>query len=600
MARMMSKPLREPPLFRIEEFKGLNISGSPSRIDNNQTPDMLNMTLDEKGALNKRTGYEKVFETSLGQGKINGMYLYKKTATTEEQLLIAHGTKLYKIVGENPPEVINSSMVDGEVNFFVVGDKCFVQDGGNLRYYTGQFGLVETASNAYKPTLTISRPPSGGGEPFEDFNLIGTGFYESFSGDGTSTVYQLSLTGLDSTPVEVDVDDDVILESEGLFTVDRVNGRVTFTTAPTSGTNNVKILAYKTIPEFKERIYKCRFNVKYGGANDSRVFVSGNPDFPNQVWRSGLYEPTYFPENGFYKVGNDNESVIGFVKQYDYLIIEKERTKYSMSFELNNGEPSFPIKALNDRIGTIARKSIEIIDNDPISLSRDGVYLLKSSQVRDERNVEHISGNVDNRLLSEPNLEQAVSIDYDKKYWLSVNGNVYLYDYELKEWYFYNNIHASCFLEMGGYLYFGSALGGMVYRFKKRDHLTPYNDDGSPIQAYWYSKIIDFGVPEMNKLVSRIYFSLKPDSHTSADLYIRTNKKGERFISKTRMDQLNFWLMDFERFSFISSDVTQATVQKVKEKKIAYLQIKLENNDLDESLGILSIGIKNTYQNEVK
>jgi hypothetical protein len=135
--------LREPPLFRINEFKGLNISGSPSQIDNNQSPDMLNMSLDERGAINKRTGYEKVLETSFGSGKINGMFLYKKTPTSNEELLVAHGTKLYRIVEGEEPYVISSSIANAEVSFFVVGNKCFVQDGESLMYYTGSFGLFD-------------------------------------------------------------------------------------------------------------------------------------------------------------------------------------------------------------------------------------------------------------------------------------------------------------------------------------------------------------------------------------------------------------------------------------------------------------------------
>ena len=95
MARMNIKPPKEPPLYRINAFKGINVSSTPTQIDENQSPNMLNMMLDERGALNKRTGYDRIFSSPIGEGKINGMFAYRKSDGTTE-FLFAHGNKLYK------------------------------------------------------------------------------------------------------------------------------------------------------------------------------------------------------------------------------------------------------------------------------------------------------------------------------------------------------------------------------------------------------------------------------------------------------------------------------------------------------------------------
>ncbi|MGM7719440.1 hypothetical protein [Metabacillus sp. Hm71] len=599
MARMGNNRKNDPPIFRINPFRGINLNSNPTIIHDSQSPDMLNMRIGSQGTLAKRTGYEKLFSTSLGTGKINGMFLFRKKDGTSI-FLIAHGNTLYRQEGNNQPVFIDGGLSGQPVNFFTIGDYCYIQDGEELSYYDPVFdGMFDAESNAYIPTLTISRNPSGGGEPYEDFNLITSWFKDSFSGDGTSTVYQMSLTNLSGGLMSAEVNG-VGLTEDVDFTVNRAQGKVTFNTAPAAGTNNVIIYASKIISGLKERIFKCKLNVLFGGANDSRVFVSGNPDYPNYMWQSGLYEPTYFPENGFYKVGNDSEKIQGFAKQYDYLVIEKERTKWMMQFELNNGDPSFPIRPINDQVGTYAKNSIQILSNNPVSLNKTGVHMLVASNVRDERNTQHISANIDARLLREPNLDQAISIDFDMKYWLAVNGNVYIYDYEVNEWYIYNNVNASCFVEKDGYLHFGSNTEGLIYRFKKETELNPYNDDGQPINAYWYSKLINFGLPEYTKLVSRIFYALKPGSHTSCSLYIRTDRKGEEFESTSRMDQIDFWSFDFTKFTFMTSDIPQEVAEKVKEKKITHIQLKLENNELDESLEINSLGIKYNVQNEVK
>ncbi len=492
-------------------------------------------------------------------------------------------------------KAIKRGLLDTAMDSFYMNDKMYFLNGQDYFWYDGtSCGAIQP----YIPTLFISKTPSGGGTANEDFNLLGAGFKDSFSADGTATVYQLSLTNLDSTTVTAVVNNAAKVEGTD-FTVDRTAGKVTFTTAPAAGTNNVIITAYKTQSGFPERIKKCKFHVLFGGTNDTRVFVSGNPDFPNQIWRSGLYDPTYFPENGFYKIGSDREKVTGFAKQYDYLVIEKESSKGNMQFQIDSsGKVSFPIKPLNDHVGTIAPKSIQVINNNPVSLDKTGVYLLKQSNVRDERNVQHVSINIDSKLLKESNLEKAISADFDQKYWLSLNNKVYIFDYQIGEWYVYDNVPATCFLVYNNNLYFGG--NGLVYRFKKDTEPNPYNDDGQPINAYWTSKYITFGADYLRKVVDRIYFSMKPFSKSSADVYYITDKKVSELIKTKRMDMLNFFLFDFNHFSFIRSTFPQEVMVRIKAKKITHFQLKIINNKLDENLGLTSLGIKFRYGSSVK
>ena len=582
-----------PPLLRIEPFKGINLSVTPTQIDQHQSADMLNMHIDSRGSLNKRTGYERVFATSLGVGSINGMFLYRRKDGTSK-FIIAHGAKLYTQSANAQPIEIYNGIANAAVSFFVMNDKCYIMDGTNYLVYDGT-----TVSNVvpYIPTLTISNLPTGGGTLLEDFNLLGTGFKETFTGNGTATTYQLSLKGLDVTTVTAKVDN--VEKTEGThFTVDRTLGKVTFTTAPASGTNNVEIVAHKTFASFADQIKKCTFNVLFGGSNDTRVFVGGNPIFGNQIWRLGLNDPTYAPENGFYKVGSDSEKVQGFSKQYDYLVIEKERSKWLMHYEIQGGEPTFPLKPINDQVGTFARGTIQTVENNPVSLDRTGVYMLMASTVRDERNVQHISENVDARLLAEPNLDKAVSVDYDRKYWIAVNGNVYVYDYSIGEWYLFDNINATQFIEMDGDLYFGGE--GLLYRFKTEDDVQPFNDDGVAINAYWKSKYFTFGADELKKLVEKVFFSLKPSARTSADLYYVSNKKESDLIKTKRMDLFDFRDFDFAYPTFLLSSFPQETMAKIKAKKITHFQLLIKNDKADESLGILSLGIMFKYQSSVK
>lgn len=94
MANMKVKTPNSPPLLRLHDFKGVNLSTTPTQIDMKQSPDMLNFNIDERGALNKRTGFKRIFDKTLGSGKVNGLYEFRNLGASE--LLFAHGTKLFK------------------------------------------------------------------------------------------------------------------------------------------------------------------------------------------------------------------------------------------------------------------------------------------------------------------------------------------------------------------------------------------------------------------------------------------------------------------------------------------------------------------------
>lgn len=583
-------------ILTLEKFGGINLSSTPSQINQTQSPDMLNMHADERGVLHKRTGYKRLFAQPIAAANVNGLFEFNKS-NGQKELLIAVGPTLYRRNADNTLTTILGGLANARLEAFFMGGKMYFMNGTDYFSYDGSATANITP---YIPTLFISKTPGdGGGTPFEDFNLLGAGFKESFSGDGVAKVFKLSLTNLDSTPITGTVDNQPMVEGTN-FTADRVTGTITFNGIPAKGTNNITVTAYKTQANLPNMIKNCRFNVLYGGSNDTRVFVSGNPNYKNRIWRSDLHNPAYFPENGFYQIGADNEAITGFSKQYDTLIIEKERSKATITYTLaENGLSSFPSKPLNDQIGTTAPKSIQIIENNPVSLTRTGVHMLVQSNVRDERNVQHISSNVDARLLAETNLEAAISVDFQRKYWLAINGRVYIYDYAIGEWYIYDNIPATCFIIYENNLYFGTN-NGLVYRFSSENESNPYMDDTTPINAYWTSKYMSFEAEHLKKNVDRIFFSIRPAAQTSVDVYYETNKKISELIKTKSAGRFSFLELSFPYFSFNRSVFPQPFAVRFKAKKITHFQLRLVNNKPYESLGLLSLAIKFSYGSQVK
>lgn len=619
----MFRPLQfnesSPPqdtIISIKRFKGVNQNTTPTQIDDAESPDMLNKMLGTEGELLTRPGYKRMFPDPIGAGQINGLYMFKKQDGTIYRF-IHHGTSLYTCPfdGTTQPTQIYTGLANAKSKFFTFGNYAYIFDGTNY-VRTDGVTTVSVESVAYIPTLTLGRTPTGGGTVNENFNLLGAGFKDSFSGDGTATAYQLSLTNLDATAVTATVNGAPKVEGTD-FTVNRTTGVVTFSVAPPTGVaNNVVITAYKTVTGYADRVKKCTGFEIYGGTNDTRVFAFGNPSFPNALRRCGLLDPTYWPEFAYANVGSDAGIIKGMRKQYTNAIIMKEPTPndttiWRMSYSTDSsGSPIFPLTPLNSGIGCLAADSVQLIENQPAFLSPKGVYEIDGTNVSDQRNVSRVSDDINPSLLAESNLQNAISADFDKKYILCVNNRAYVMDYRIKypdhngilksPWYVWDNIPASCFLEMDGYLYFGSNTTGLVYRFYKINDFSPYNDDGVAINDYWKSKIFSFGDDEHLKTVAKVFFSLKPDDSASADLSYVTDRVNSGVVFTSRMDLFDYRLWNYANFSYLLSSLPQESAAKVKSKKIIYFQMILSNPRLNESMGILSVGLKVQEGREVK
>jgi hypothetical protein len=120
-------------------------------------------------------------------------------------------------------------------------------------------------------------------------------------------------------------------------------------------------------------------------------------------------------------------------------------------------------------------------------------------------------------------------------------------------------------------------------------------------KEYWTSKIDNYGVSTNLKLISKIFFDLKPSKKTSAKLYVRSDIKSTwRLIKEVSASIFAYSLLAYSSFTYGGSEFPRQTRTKVKEKKIGYYQIKLENNNKSESFGLLNISTKLLIQREAK
>lgn len=575
-----------PNTLRVQSYGnftgGVNYRDNPAMIPENQSPELQNVRIRD-GTLNKRNGYRRIYQTSLGPGRINGLYNYKK-ADGSSILLIAHGTKLYTQSGGDQPVEIKSGLANAKAAFFVMDDKCYILNGTDYLVYDGTT-CKEVVG--YIPTVLTGRSPSGepnSGLLFEKFNLISAGFKTSFSSDGEATKYKLPYTDLDATETSVEVDGAVLVEGED-YSVNRETGEFTFDTPPAAGTDNVIITAYKASLSEPERIKNCTIAKVYGASN-ATVFVSGNPNYPDLIWHNRLYgnnySADYFPDDGWQKVPGKVEALTSI---YDYLWVSHLFGHGYLSYSENQeGTPIYPYTEMNSEKGIDIPGSAQEINNAIVCAStQHGVIQVLGTTVRGQLNVNDLSDIINPKLLKEPNLKNACSFNFDGYYGLCVNDVCYVWDYKLSAWLYDVNIPAACFLVKDNELYFGSNSEGLVYKFQEI-----WNDDGAAIDAYYDTRQEMTNHAYNIKTFTTLLIMAKPLKRSSVTLYFLTRNRRTDFVLDVRATKFTFTDFTFDNFTFLTSDFP-FTKKKRIQKKAQHVQMRIQNKVLDQGMSVVNL-----------
>ena len=600
---------------------GLNLEDDEYQLNDNQSHDCQNVYFRQRFC--KRPGYTTVSSTgaSAAIGWAFG-YLYKS------HIIYQSGTSLYSMSpGIYDPTVIYTgltALADG-----VFGT--FFQFNGYLYYINGhEFikydGATVSTITPYIPVVIINRKPSGGGTANEDYNSIGSGFTNWFNGDGSSTVYTLTDSGLDAKTVTCTVGG--VAKTEGTdFTVNRTLGTVTFNTAPpaiSGSSNNVIITAYKTRADYVQRIYTCTAAIAFGGSNDNRLFFAGNGT-ANYYW-TDVAKPEYFPMSQYNAIGTSDDPVTQFGIQNDTLVIFKARSIYGATyqFDTSTAKAYFPVVSLNAMIGCDCPGSVCLINNRLVFVNTyRGAFTLVNQFTgvvsgNIYRNVEPISRNINGNsrrsgLLQESNLESAVAVDFDDKYWLAVNGKIYLWDYGTTPyassktpeeaqrslaWWRFTNLPIRCFIQDGGTLWFGGSDTGKIRQF-----IDNFMDDGAAITAWWQMGINTFSTPNRYKKIKRWWCSCKSDTAQTIQItyYYDDNQTGmadpEPIIVKPSFSWATF---RWDQFSWGVAHWFTIVPRRPGIKNTKAFSIRFANANIAEDMNLSDLIVEFTATKKVR
>lgn len=579
------------------DFKGIDLLNPAPLVNYSRSPDCSNVwkayDTTEANIIETRPGYRTIENFD---DEINGIYLF-----TGNQLIVHAGTTLYRgSLNGQRKDVLYTDMADNESQMYMFDDKLYINDGKNYIQYDGN-EVTEVADHAYIPTTSIGKPPSGGGTFYEDINLLTPQRKNAFIGDGTSTLYQLDLTGITSVDlVEIaNGDGTTTVVPDTDYSVDLATGEVTFNTAPPVpsliGNDNVFITFSNENPEHLERIKKCTIAVVF----DNRIFFSGNPDFPNGVFHSSLGNPAYCSDLDYYECGNNDNEVKALVVGNNLLWVFKrdDQNKDTIFYMQPNLDSNYgrvyPVSQGNVSIGCYS-KGMNFKDNI-VFFSRQGLEMMTGS-IQYEQSVTHASSMVDSRMINESNYKFLKVCEYKGFMLVAIDKHIYLADSRNLfkgntggrefEWYYWEMpVKVTAFREVLGTLYFGTGDGDVCV-------LGGTNDNGKTIEAHWCTPRDFFGYVNHYKKTNKRGALVRTKNIQNGRLKIaaKTNKEADwTLIKEASTNGFSFVTFqdggsfDFENFSFDSLDYAYV-VFRLKKKKFIDLQLKFYLDDVVEEI----------------
>ena len=229
------------------------------------------------------------------------------------------------------------------------------------------------------------------------------------------------------------------------------------------------------------KIDKCTNFITF----DNRIFLTGNPDYPNLLFycgnnnETGYIDPTYFGELDYVQDGVEEAPITGLITVADTLAVLKNYAKQDSSIyfhtrmETNEGVApvTYPSQPGLSGVGCLGA-CVNFLD-DPIFISPLGVEAIGQLSVRLERAVEHRSSLIDAKLTS-MDLSKAKFAEWDGYLVLLLpGGKMFLADSRQRY------THSS---------------GVMQYEWYYIEGVGVYEDDDT---EYYYALEMDESVPDV-------------------------------------------------------------------------------------------------------
>lgn len=629
----------------VSGFAGVDFTSDLSMVAPERSPDALNMTFSKFGAPVKRGGIKRISKCPVA-GISHGIFTLQLEGVDKH---FHHcGTRLYAWDAYAPyartfdwhdidfenftfetdildPEVrkdqvqIYGSMADRKSYGWQVGEYLYILDGSRFLRVDKNNTVQQVTDVAYIPTTRIGAKHDGtGGKDHEAYNLLSPFAINTFLGDGTNKVFNMSsprVQGVKKAEVlNVSAEGVATWTSVAVDTLDAKKGTITLVAAPpapvVAGEDNVRItFKYTEDTTPANKVTKCRFGILWNIHNGDSLVLSGNPDSRNHDYTSAPNDPTYFPDTQYSIVGSEDSAIVGFALMNGYLIIFKSddmesAVTYAREVLVSEDyEFTFTTREAVMGLSALSQGAIADFAGDTIFISTKGVMGLAQSQTVASRYTYPRSTYINRKLLKEAGLMDAMLQTAGTRLYLFVDNHIYVADKDAVapteksgkeyEWLYWEAPQATCTATLDGDMVFGDG-AGYIYRYKdgttNRDDYMDY--DFKPIRAYWTTSYQFFDTYSKYKTLKRLYVLLVPFSRSHVDIYTKKNG-GFKLIKQKDVILFDLFDIDFNNFSFNTDSDVFIVYAKIRQRKVKMAQFRFENKELRQPFGL--IGVRCVY-----
>lgn len=425
--------------------------------------------------------------------------------------------------------------------------------------------------------------------------------------------YQLPVKELDSV-------DKVIVDGvekvEGTdYAADLEKGTVVFVTPPPVHNpivnNTVEITYSKANEDALNSVLDCPYATVFGGDNNVCIILGGCTAQPNAFFWSGndsvAMNAGYWPMSFYQLAGDSEDGVTGFGRQYNTLIVFKERStgKAGYSVETVDGRDaiSFTYANINSKIGCDLPWTIQLVENNIVFCNtQGGVHVVRDSSSALENNIECISRNV-NGTAQRPGLLEAVrsvgkdlvcAFDDDNRYWICADNQVYLWDYLLSSfkdpsWFYFTEVPGIAYVRHIDTTYHIDG-HGMLTVFKRN-----FLDYGGAIEKVYQFPPQFFDTYDRLKDIMYCIFTVRSDTDSIVDILYQSDYEDRYDLTpiqsvswKLVPRNLAYRIMSVQKFAHVAR-------RKPGCRHVRHFAMRLTNNSAAQDLAILSAQIYFRY-----
>ena len=252
-----------------------------------------------------------------------------------------------------------------------------------------------------------------------------------------------------------------------------------------------------------------------------RLILYGDTQNRSTIYISHVRNPTYFPTNNTLVFETDKqEPLVKLVQFRDFIV-----AFLPSNIQALHGKSPLDYQRvkIQSGIGCIAPESVAIYDNYVVFLSKEGIYLLKSYGVGENRlNVERLDTKIRNIIPPYPQNEQACAINFDDQYHICFPNlkQRFRYYWRIGHWTKDQSPYFDfCrFVEYKGELIAQRASTGEIYKFDD----NVYDDLGYAYEDRIETKSFNFGHPYNFKKLKELHVMVgleKHDTNLSVEVY---------------------------------------------------------------------------------